>query len=308
VTKLKIIYVLGPAYTGSTLLGLALGSHGSILNLGEVTNLESDYSDGSKCTCGKVLIECGFWSEIRRSIGDSVDEVNFNLSSQGERELLDQRGGLNKLWLLLRRRLIDTFPKSYLAHYANKNTNFLRAVARAHPEKEFIIDLSKSPERLDVLRKNVGVDVWCVYVKRDPLKVYASTLERPKLTRAKFGFKSIREAVWLLVRARDMDRVYSSMPENRRVELNFEEFVCNPVRGINSILELVGLSSLPIDGSKNMVIKPSQQHIYVGNRWLFSPGLKNVEIKEKHKINRLSFFQRLVFRIIWFGYLKSNGK
>ncbi len=65
-----MIYVLGTGYCGTTLLGLILGNHPDIIDLGELSfflnsinkdNFNEIYNT-RVCTCGKVMKECNYWS------------------------------------------------------------------------------------------------------------------------------------------------------------------------------------------------------------------------------------------------------
>ncbi len=97
--KIKLVYVLGPAYSGSTLLGLALGKHQQIINLGEIVNLENDYSTGTKCTCGELVQDCEFWNTIKNGL--AALQTNWNFTTDTKRETIDKRGGIRKLWTVL---------------------------------------------------------------------------------------------------------------------------------------------------------------------------------------------------------------
>lgn len=304
--KTKIIYVLGAAYSGSTLMGLALDKHEQIINLGEVTNLEYDYSEQTRCTCKEKVKDCSFWNKVKQSIAENCDpEVAFDLSERGDREHLDRRGGWKKFQLLLGKRLLSTYTAEYLQQYREKNEGFFCSVDKAFPDAEYLVDLSKSAERLDVLLDSDRLDIWCIYLRRDPLKVYASTLKRPKRTRRFLGPKSIREALWLRARTRDMEKTFSTVPTHRRIEVDFVEFTADPDSVLNSVFEQLDLSPLPGNfDAKGFTIQPAHQHIYVGNRWLFNPELSDITIRERSDTAKLSWFQKLMFQVVWW---KSNG-
>ncbi|WP_291323736.1 hypothetical protein [Desulfonatronospira sp.] len=70
---MKIIYICGLVHSGSTILDMALGAHSGIVGLGEISRiLKADQRNFSNreftkihCSCGKDMLECLFWSEIR---------------------------------------------------------------------------------------------------------------------------------------------------------------------------------------------------------------------------------------------------
>ena len=61
--KIKVIYILGTSYSGSTLLGYILHGSKEIFNLGELKNYERACKNEKKvkCSCGLKLKECHFW-------------------------------------------------------------------------------------------------------------------------------------------------------------------------------------------------------------------------------------------------------
>lgn len=303
--KIKIVYVLSAAYSGSTLLGLALGKHSKITNLGEVINLESDYAEQTRCTCKESLSACPFWLSVKNSVErQSEKRLSFNLSRSGKREHLDRRGGWQKIQLLLGRRLESTYGEAYITRYRMKNENFFASVLQGHSDAHYLVDLSKSAERLDILLSSNKLDVWCIYLRRDPIKVYASTVKRPKRTRRFLGPKSLREAVWLRARTKDMERAFARVPDSKKINVDFSDFMDNPQSTLDTVLEQLNLESYPAetDNSGKFVIDPSKQHVYVGNRWLFDPKLAHVSIRERSDTSQLSFFQKLVFKSVWWRF------
>ena len=298
VAKTKLIYVLGAAYSGSTLMGLALGKHSKIINLGEVVNLESDYADMARCTCKSYLKDCDFWGSVKQAIKQKNLQPSFNLSITGQRELFDRRGGLEKIRLLFGKHLVNNYKESYLQRYQQKNENFFSAVSDLFSNAEYIVDLSKTSERLDVLLKSNCIDIWCIYLHWDPYKIYASTIKRPKRTRKLLGPKSFREALWLKKRLQDMKRVFLKLPPERRIEIDFDDFVTHPHYVLNHLFNKLNLQT-ELDGSPTeYLIQTSAQHIYVGNRWLFNRE-NDVVIKERNDTAELSLLQKIAFRAVW---------
>jgi len=164
------------------------------------------------------LKDCEFWSQVKKNIDENQPGINsYNLSSSGVREELDRRGGVHKIGLFFGKSPISFFSNSYLENYKTKNENFFKIISKVVPGARYLVDLSKSSERLEVLLSSNELDVFCIYLRRDPLKIFASTMQRPKRTRKWFGFKAIREAVWLKSRMKDMARVFLKVPVDREL-------------------------------------------------------------------------------------------
>lgn len=64
----KIIYIAGYGRSGSTILGRILGSNKAIFATGELANLIFEIGQKDKCSCGKQLQKCNFWSRVIQAI------------------------------------------------------------------------------------------------------------------------------------------------------------------------------------------------------------------------------------------------
>jgi hypothetical protein len=298
--RTKVLFVLGPAYSGSTLFGLALGRHDRILNLGEAINLHHDYREQARCTCGSPLRDCHFWQAMqwelaqRASRGECPDAGL--LRDEGGRSAIDRRGGLVKLLYplvsmsaLYRRPVIDRYRSVSRA---------LFGAAATVGDAEYVVDLSKSPERLEILSADPALELWCVFLERSAEAVYASTLARPKRTRARFGFKALRESFWLAYRRRHMQRVYRRIAPGRRMRVNVEAFEREPGRVMAAVFDWLGLQApgAPAgNGQRNVRLR--DQHVFVGNRWLFETQEQEVTIAPGTSPRPLTRLQRLAFRV-----------
>lgn len=79
-SKLKVVYILSPGHSGSTLLGLLLGAHPAVATVGELKFAPPGYRDGQTCSCGVRMEQCDFWqavSERLRQRGFDIGAANF---------------------------------------------------------------------------------------------------------------------------------------------------------------------------------------------------------------------------------------
>lgn len=61
----KIVFILGAGASGSTMLGMLLGSHSEMLSVGEPGKFDKYVTLDLECTCGKRISNCSFWRQIR---------------------------------------------------------------------------------------------------------------------------------------------------------------------------------------------------------------------------------------------------
>ena len=75
----RLLYILAPSYSGSTLLTNLLAQHASIATVGELKATRMGEVGAYRCSCGELIRECSFWSELTERARDagltfSVDE------------------------------------------------------------------------------------------------------------------------------------------------------------------------------------------------------------------------------------------
>jgi hypothetical protein len=267
----------------------------NILNLGEIINLEHDYSDRINCTCGAELKDCSFWTEVRQELEKMPPDFTYSLKEKQQREFLDQRGGFFKLRLITGLSVASLLDEQQLLKYQKKNISLFNAVSAVSDEAKYFVDLSKTPERLEALLDCPELDIYCIYLKRNLKSVYASTLKRPKKTRSAYGFKSLREAIWLTLRHKHSNRIFAKLPPDRRLVLDWDDLVSNPKNELNTIFKWLSLPSINANGIRE--VDTSKQHVYVGNRWLFRLENPIISIDKKDRKDILNRFQNLAYHI-----------
>ena len=62
--EIKLIFIAGTNYSGTTLLSSILGCHPEVESLGQVFEIEDYHRRGRKCMCGEEVPGCPFWSEV----------------------------------------------------------------------------------------------------------------------------------------------------------------------------------------------------------------------------------------------------
>jgi hypothetical protein len=69
----RAILIAGAQRSGSTLLGILLGRHPQVTNLGETRRLPLRWAEDAKCGCGVGMQSCPFWTAINQRL----DLANF---------------------------------------------------------------------------------------------------------------------------------------------------------------------------------------------------------------------------------------
>ncbi len=156
--RLKIIYLVGAGNSGSTILGMALGAHSSIVSIGELGHLPKYASTPSElCSCGAPFNTCSFWTPLI-NIGVNI------LPSHGYQDVLTRN------W-----RNIKLTEQDRVLIAANER--LYQEIARLSGVN-VIVDSSKDMRRLCYLTQSNKLEVIPVYIVRDVRAYIDSFLRR----------------------------------------------------------------------------------------------------------------------------------
>jgi hypothetical protein len=144
--KVKVVFIASLSHSGSTLLDLMLNAHPDVVSVGELKQLgrfvrHEKPGRRLRCTCGaESLLACKFWTRVsdhaKSAVGRTIAELNV---------------------------------EDYRSHgsFAKDNAALFQAIS-AVAGKRFVVDSSKSAERLALLMANPALDVFPIFLIRDP--------------------------------------------------------------------------------------------------------------------------------------------
>ena len=220
----KVLFLMGSGHSGSTILGVTLGNCDGFFYAGELDNWL--VRKGASLLGGTERTR--FWTEVREGV-DGAEEL-FGVDSQRylERSSAILRPGKGELRARLR------------ARWGPVTESLYRSIARTAGASE-IVDSAHFPLRARELRRLEGVDVYLVFLVRDPHEVVHSFVKR-------VNRHAGAERRWrTLVTNADMSLTYllSTLvflghPRKRRALLRHEDFLADPEGILRAIFELVG--------------------------------------------------------------------
>lgn len=74
--KLKVLYIMGTARSGSTVLEILLAHGEHCVGVGELTSIVQDgFIEQKSCSCGSTFDACEFWGEVVHRMGLSSEEM-----------------------------------------------------------------------------------------------------------------------------------------------------------------------------------------------------------------------------------------
>ena len=174
----RVLFVGGSGKSGSTLLGALLGRRSGLFNGGEMNLFWGKWLDpGERSGCGTRLDECPFWSAV------VVEVVAAGVEPRRMAELAASLDHTRRLGRVLTRRFSGTVSGEWAELAAG--TGALYRAAFRHSGASFLVDLSKIPTHLLLLKELRDVELRILHLIRDGRAV-AYSWER-KRRRAKAG-------------------------------------------------------------------------------------------------------------------------
>jgi hypothetical protein len=246
VARPKVIYVMGSGRSGSSILGVALGNCDGIFYSGELAKWL--WRSGVPFPGSSPESE-SFWRAVR----DQVDVPQELAGANGNRAShLERTSSLlkPKHWLD-RRRLRRVYVKVA--------EDLFRAIAK-QSSSSCIVDTSHHPLRALALQRAAGIELYVVYLVRDPQGVVASADPSDRTSYSKTalstnGHLSLTHALSLLS--------FRRQPPERRMFLRHEDFLADPEGVMRQILQRSGFPDEPPDMDALAIGNP-----LMGNRFL----------------------------------------
>jgi hypothetical protein len=220
----KVLYVMGTGRSGSTFLGVALGNCANVFFAGELDKWL--VRGGTPQPEGEERSR--FWSEVQREVDGA------ELFGGAAHRSLERSSALFRLGAWSERRRLRR-------RYRRISEDLYRAVSHTAGATR-IVDTSHYPLRARELQALEGIELYLLFLSRDPHSVVAS-LDRRDVAERRFGVLAANAYLWLT----DLISVYVFLghPRERRLFIRYEDFVGDPERALRAILDLTG-SSAPI--------------------------------------------------------------
>ena len=272
----RLVYILSPSFSGSTLLTLLLAQHERIATVGELKASAFGDVDRYMCSCGSAFLQCPFWQLVEarmqeRGMPFSLKSFGTHFRSPG-RPVVDRllRSGLRHSGFeTARQAALRIWPGASRAYQRIMDQNLAMIdVILDMTGADIFLDGSKDAHRLDFFRRQIGLDLRVLYLVRDGRGATNSYRNHTQT--------DIREAsiAWKRSHA-ECGRVLSWMHPRRCLQIRYEALCTEPeaiLQSVHRFLEVSATQHAP-------AYTPEAQHI-LGNSMRLRP-LQNVRLDEK---------------------------
>jgi len=172
----RLAYILAASHSGSTLLAMLLGAHPQACTVGELKADGIGGAESYRCSCGELLKDCAFWSNVREGMRQKGFQ-DFDITRAGT--------SIYGVASPYARRLLAPLPRGVFWEAARDLALRLSPAWRAHLERtqvlnaalaetvqeimgaKIIIDSSKLALRLKYLLRNPSLDIKVIRLVRD---------------------------------------------------------------------------------------------------------------------------------------------
>lgn len=273
--KPTVLYIAGWSRSGSTILANVLGSLPGFTSVGELRYIWTvGLQENEPCGCGSPLRTCPFWESVLTQLPGDLEAT-----ADEARSVLQSRLRVRHAPALIARRNLG--PTGPLRSYLATLSALYRTIAKL-ASADVIVDSSKYPSDVALLRFDKGIDPRVLHLVRDPRAV-AYSWQRAKVRRDRstqgtmprygplystanwVGFNLLIEAL-----RKRMGRAASQM-------LRYEDFVAQPQDAVQDVASWLGHAGLelPFEAPRTAVLDTS--HTVNGNPDRLRSGRVEVE-------------------------------
>jgi Sulfotransferase family len=220
----KVLYVMGAGHSGSTILGVALGNCAGFVYTGEL----EEWLLAAERPRWAAGDRQSFWSAVK----DRVHGAEGLFGSVANR-------CIERSSVVFR---IDLWPtrRRILRVYRQVAEEVIAAVADVAGAR-YVVDTSHFPLRARELQKLNGIELYLVYLVRDPRAVVASNmrdLSPHEVAETRWRAVAMNADLWLTQLVSTC--VFLRHPRERRIFVRHEDFLADPEWILRQILDRVG--------------------------------------------------------------------
>ena len=299
---IKILSIVGPGRSGTTVLAGILGAVDGVVDVGELRWLwQRGLLERRTCGCGLPVDECPLWSEVVAKVmaGRTASTAEFAAEVAAAQALLISRR--HRLRVIRSAATRADWPA--LDPVRAVTAQLVRAVADVTGTR-VVVDSSKRAQDAAVLTGLPDVDHYVLHMVRDPRAVAFSWGKRDKTIRVAGGTRPMGSRGLLSSVSRWLENGLGAaalrphLPADRWMFLRYEDFAAQPRATIDRILTFLGEDAAsPFVDDDTVVLDVN--HTVAGNPNRFRTGPVTIRLDDEWSRRMPRSRQLLVQALTW---------
>lgn len=303
-----MIYILGLGHSGSTLLDLVLGSHSKLESVGEIKNLEEYIEDYKLCSCGKIISNCDYWDNVIENYDRLREQNGFTVKDPYFFRDYDRKFSISEKINIFTSGYDSLYSQELIKEYGLKNYYLFHSILN-YSEKQFIVDSSKNPYRLVMLKLSKLFDIKVIYLFRDGRANLESKKRKAQNNnRGSARYPGAFKQTLRFVRKSNYIRevINTLFDDSQIYALKYKYFTQQSKKSLNSFFDFFDLSQEIdiIDGDSNNFFAKQIKHNIGGNRLRFQK-IDEIKYINKWKEN-LNRREKIIFKVFGGNYINSS--
>jgi len=314
----KLLSIVGPGRSGTTILGNILGQVPGFFSAGELRFIwQRGLIEGRPCGCGVPLPDCSLWSAVFRQMAAKGVAVIEGCSAVRGSVTMDPRetvGWQNELSLLRRRaRVLRQFTgrTGWLAldRYTDLMGRLYESVAEVTGAR-VVVDTSKRAQDAVVAARVSGIDHYVLNIVRDPRAVTYSWRRIKQVAGRRdtaMGRKRPLNSVLRWVEnCLGAEALRGRTEPTRWLFMRYEDFAAEPRAAVERIVAFVGENPALVPFEDDRSVCLTVNHTVSGNANRFVMGPVTIRADNEWQ-DRLSTPDRLVTTAFSLPFLPRYG-
>jgi hypothetical protein len=248
--KINLVYIASIGHSGSTLLESILGSHSKIATCGEIHIWPHEIVNKGvlPCSCGKSVIECGFWGKMLQAV-DPLQQLKPQIDYFREKHNAGHTVRIKRLPDFTNRKLTAEI-EGEMQIYAQNNydvfKSFLELIQiELCTQVDWIVDASKDPYRLAWLARSNLFNLKVIQVVRNPPAFVYSMLRKLPKDKGNLAYRRFYETARQSLKWSIENELIRRVAENHlKAEdymlINYESLALQPSETFKKICDTIG--------------------------------------------------------------------
>jgi hypothetical protein len=298
-SQTKVLSIVGPGRSGTTILAGVLGEAEGVVNVGELRWLwRRGLLERRSCGCGLPPDECPVWSRVAAKVLAGRAETTAEIAAAQD-ELAARRHRLRAV----RSAAGGESGWPALERVRALTGRLIPAIAEVTGAR-VVVDSSKRAQDAAVLAGLTGVDHYVLHMVRDAGAVAFSWQRRDKTIRVAEGTRMMATRRLVPSVARWTENCVSAealrrhVPPERWMFLRYEDFATRPRDSVSRILAFLGEPARPPFADEDTVVLHTN-HTVAGNPNRFRVGPVQITLDDEWRRRMLPRQQLAVRALAW---------